>query len=265
MKFQPRELGEAAEVSSGGGRRGTFKELIQLALLSAAAMLLIWLVFGGIAEMAARWITPKQESEWAESVLPKLDIWEPVTAADRNHKERLDRVLARLSAHAEVPEMNFRIILINDPSPNAFAIPGGVIGVTRGLLAALGDEEIAHAFVIGHELGHFKHRDHLRGIIRNLGTGTAVGLIFGSSGATSLAGNVNQMLQLEYSRDQEEAADAFALRLAKSVYGTSDGSERLFEKLQESQQLPAWAYMFSTHPDTAARIRRIRGEDAKDR
>jgi Zn-dependent protease with chaperone function len=260
MKYQPREMGEAAEVSSGGGRRGTLKELVQLTLLSALVIIIIWLAVGGVAEIAVRWVTPKQEAEWLEGLLPELELWEPKSAADRERKELLEQVLAKLSAHPEVPQIPFRIILIDDASPNAFAIPGGVIGVTRGLLTALGDEEIAHAFVIGHELGHFKQRDHLRGIIRNLGTGTAVGLIFGSSGGATLAGNVNEMMQLDYSRDQEESADAFALRLVESAYGRTAGSERLFEKLQETQALPDWAYMFSTHPDTAARIRKIRGE-----
>lgn len=258
MKFQPRDMGEAAEASSGGGRRGILRELLQLALLSAAVITVIWLAAAGIAETAVRWITPEQESELLDGLLPELDLWKPSSPADITRKETLNRVLQKLVSHHELPDVKFRIILIDEGTPNAFAFPGGAIGVTRGLLGALGDEEIAYAFVIGHELGHFKHRDHLRRLIRQVGTGTAISLIFGTSGSMAIVGNVNEMLQLGYSRDQEEAADAFALELVKSTYGETTGSERLFEKLNESRPLPAWAYMFTTHPDTAGRIRKIR-------
>jgi Zn-dependent protease with chaperone function len=262
MRYQARPLGEAAEVSSGGGRRGMTREILQLLLLSAAAFLLIWLALAGLAELAVRSISPKQESEWLDGLLSQVETWKPDTEADLQRQAMLERVLATLTAHPDAPDMPFRIVLLNQPEPNAFAFPGGVIGVTRGLLDALGEEEIAHAFVIAHELGHFHQRDHLRGLVRDLGSRAAIGVVFGSTGS-SLAGNVNQILNLRYSREQEEAADAYGIRLVESCYGETGGATLLFEKLQESGSPPAWAHMFSTHPDTAERIRNIRKAQPK--
>lgn len=235
-----------------------FKEFALLALLSTAVIVLIWLAVGGLANIATRLISPEQESRWLAELLPDLDVWTPNDESDAETVAMLNRILQNLASRPGVPPMDFRIVLIDDPAPNAFAIPGGVIGVTRGLLRVLGDDEIAHAFVIGHELGHFKQRDHLRGLIRQIGVGGVMSVIFGSTDAAYIAGNAGRLMQLDYSRDQEEAADLFGLGLVRSAYGETAGSERLFEKLHEGSGLPAWAYMFTTHPDPASRIEKIR-------
>lgn len=98
----------------------------------------------------------------------------------------------------------------------------------------------------------------MRGFIRQLGVGGAVSVIFGSTDAARIAGNVGQLQELDYSRAQEEAADAFGLGLVHSAYGETSGSERLFEKLNEDGALPGWAYMLTTHPDPASRIAKIK-------
>lgn len=258
MEYQPKELGESAEASSGGGPGGMLREFALLGMFSAVVIAVVWLSAGGLANIATRMISPEQESEWLATLLPDLDVWSPSDEKDAETVAMLNHVLKTLASRPDVPPMEFRIVLIDDPAPNAFAMPGGVIGVTRGLVRTLGRDEIAHAFVIGHELGHFRNRDHLRGFIRKLGAGGALSVIFSSTDAIGIAGNVGKLLELDYSRTQEEAADAFGLQLVRSAYGETAGSERLFEKLHEGSGLPAWAYMFTTHPDPASRIEKIR-------
>jgi len=267
MKFQPRSMGDATEVSSGGGSRGWRTELPQLAALSVAAMVVIWLMVAGLSQLAVRCITLEQESELLAVLLPFFETVEPGTDREKEQFVMLNEVLEKLSQHPDCPEIPFKLVLMDSDEVNAFAIPGGVVGVTRGLLETLGDEEIAYAFVLAHEIGHFKNRDHLHGMVRQLGNGAALGIIFGSSGATQLTGPANEFVAMGYSRRQERAADELGLRLVRDTYGRTDGTERLFEKLTESDSLPGWAYMFATHPDTRDRLKRVKDAamDAEDR
>lgn len=250
-------MGKAAEASSGGGSRGWRTEFPQLAGLSLAVIVVIWILVVSLSHIAVRFISLEQESALLAVLLPKLDTFEPESIEEKRQFAMLQGVLDKLTQHPETLDIPFHLVLIDSEDVNAFAIPGGVIGVTRGLVETLGDEEIAHAFVLAHEIGHFKHRDHLHGMVRQLGTGAALGIIFGSSGAMQLTGPANEFVAMGYSRRQERAADEFGLKLVQDVYGRTDGTERLFEKLQ-SDSLPGWAYMFATHPDTRDRLKRLK-------
>jgi len=256
MKFVQRDLGESSEASSGGGGRGMRRELMALLALSAITLVVIWAAFDGLSRLAVRAITPEMESQWLGALMPSMDEWEPTGEAQIRRVEMIRDSMARLTAHPDAPKLDFRLIIINENSPNAFAIPGGVIGFTRGMVDALEDNEIAAAFVIAHELGHFAHRDHLRGLIREIGSFAALQILFGGGG--NLVFQTNDLMNLNYSRRQEEAADAYALHLLIDVYGHSKGADQLFEILSTSSELPDWAHMFSTHPNPRDRMKRLR-------
>lgn len=262
MKFESRDLNEAADVSSGGGKRGMRRELIVLMALLALSLILIWGVFDGLSRLAVRAVTPKLESEWLGALVQDLDEWEPSKEADIRRTQMIRTITAKLAEHPDVPTLKFRLFFIDDESPNAFAIPGGVVGVTRGLVDALEDHEIAAAFVIAHEFGHFANRDHLRGLVREVGSLAALQIVFG--GGSGLIFTTNDLMQLNYSRKQEEAADTYALRLLYDVYGHADGADKLFELLSKSETLPGWAYMFSTHPNFEERLERLRNHTSPD-
>lgn len=261
MKFEARDLGEAAEVSSGGGGKGMRREFFVLITLSVITLLGIWITFDGLSRLAVRAITPELESEWLAGLMPQLDEWVPAEEDDVRRVEMIRSIIAKLAAHPDAPALKYRLVLIDDKTPNAFAIPGGVIGVTHGLVDALEDHEIATAFVIGHEIGHFANRDHLRGLVRQLGTLAALEIVFGGGGG--LVFTTNDLMQLSDSRKQEEAADAYALRLLHDSYGHAEGAGKLFELLMISDSMPGWAYMFSTHPNHADRIERLRKDAGK--
>lgn len=260
MKFVPRDLGEAAEVNSGGGARGIWVELGKLGLLTVAAILFIWIGFQLLAVLAVKMITPEQEARMLGVLLPELAQWDPATEEDQARLDMIRGAFDKLTALPDVPPIEYRLLFVHDETPNAFAFPGGAIGITRGLVEALGDEEIAYAFVLGHELGHFKNRDHIRGIIRQLGAGAAFAIIFGSSGASGLTSNAHRFMELGYSRSQELAADDFGVHLLQQAYPDTHGAERFFERILEMEDSPSWAYMFQTHPDTRKRIERLRDQ-----
>lgn len=256
MKFEQRDLGESSEASSGGGGRGMRRELMALLALSAITLVVIWGIFDGLSRLAVRAITPEMESQWLGALMPSMDEWKPTSEEEIRRVDMIRSSMDRLTAHPDAPGLEFRLIIIDDSSPNAFAIPGGVIGFTHGMIDALEDNEIAAAFVIAHELGHFAHRDHLRGLIREIGSFAALQILFGGGG--NLMFQTNDLMNLQYSRRQEEAADAYAIQLLIDVYGHSKGAEQLFDILSKSPGLPDWAHMFSTHPNPRDRMKRLR-------
>ncbi|NCF16391.1 MAG: M48 family metalloprotease, partial [Gammaproteobacteria bacterium] len=136
---------------------------------------------------------------------------------------------------------------------NAMALPGGLIIVTQGLLDQV-ESENELAFVLGHELGHFKNRDHLRA----LGRGIVLSLFFSvatGNDVSNLSIKVTDLALRGFSREQESEADEFGLALVYTHYGHVDEASRLFERWDEDDRslFDVVSYL-STHPATADRI-----------
>lgn len=176
-------------------------------------------------------------------------------------RERLlAQLLSRMVRHWPENPYVFEIAIWDAPEPNAVALPGGVIAVTSALLESV-DSENELAFVLGHELGHFHNRDHLRG----LGRGVALSLFLvavgvgGGGSAVQLASLAGQYAQRDSDRDREIEADRFGLALLAAEYGHVSGAEAFFEHLPESDGPleGALASYFSTHPVNADRIQAL--------
>jgi predicted Zn-dependent protease len=170
---------------------------------------------------------------------------------------------ARLAATGERPNLPWTFRVVDDPAVNAFALPGGFIYVTRGILAHL-DSEAELASVVGHEIGHVTARHTVSQMSNQqlAGLGLAVGSIV-SSGFARYAGLANSalgILFLKYSRDDETEADDLGLRyLRRTTWDAREmpGVFQMLERLSASQgggQLPEW---LATHPSPANRFDHI--------
>lgn len=170
--------------------------------------------------------------------------------------ERIGLSMGRIT-HRPGLEYHFRVL--DTPVVNAFAVPGGYIYVTRGILAHMNDEaELAG--VIGHELGHVTARHTARSISQQqlAMIGLQLGYAF-SEKLRNLSGlaefGVN-MLFLKFSRDDERQADNLGVEYAsKQAYDTKRMAA-FFETLErmsggEESGLPDW---FSTHPNPENRV-----------
>ena len=176
--------------------------------------------------------------------------------ADTPANAALEAIGTRLSEGSAYP---FRWYVVDDPTLNAFAVPGGIIVVHSGLiLAADSADELAG--VIAHEIEHVEQRHSLRAMLREAGLRLAIAAVIGDFG---IAGNAaGQLTGLSFSRDSEREADELGLqRLAKSGIDP-DGMLRLFAKLDAQSESeskgkapPAW---LSSHPTTPERIARLR-------
>lgn len=167
-------------------------------------------------------------------------------------------------------DVGFPIIFqfINTPAPNAFALPGGQVMATAGLLDALGSDQEAFFAVVAHELGHVQARDGLRAFYRNAGLGVALEIITGGSGAAQQAVLLGgQISQLRFTRMQEQAADETAFEILEGADLDPAALARAFEKIEAhakartdqdqnaNDDMPGW---LSTHPNTDTRIGRAR-------
>lgn len=172
----------------------------------------------------------------------------------------------RLAAITERPSLPWSFKVVDDPAVNAFALPGGAIFVTRGLVTHV-NSEAELAAVIGHEIGHVTARHSVSQMSKQaLGMGALqLGMILRPKlrdlGQIGMAGL--QLLMLKYSRDDENQADELGLRYMQRVgYPEPAMADvmRMLERVSGSSsggRLPDW---LSTHPSPESRLRRIRGE-----
>lgn len=255
MKFVRRDMRDAAEASSGGGGRGLVREIAVLLTAALTLVTVLYLAIGLAVDLMMPLISFEREQRWfadLEAVQENLSL----SPSQEAQIQRADLILKTLTELPDTPPMRFSVFLIRDSEPNAYAFPGGTIGLTSGLLDML-ENEVPLAFVIGHELGHFAQRDHLRGLGRRIGQTVVWGLVFGSTGSELAGEHLTRFLNLQYSRGQEERADAYSLRLVYETYGTTEGTDRLFTWLDQNRDLPEWAAILTTHPDPGDRIAKL--------
>ncbi|MFA6962948.1 MAG: M48 family metallopeptidase [Opitutaceae bacterium] len=260
MKFVQRDMGAAAEASSGGGDRGLAREIGIVFVATAVLMLALYFSIGWLVDFTLPRISPETEVAWFREFVPG-DALAHLSPMQTEQVRKLQGIVDRLALGPGVPRIPFRVVMFDANEVNAFAFPGGTIAVTRGLLEKI-DTDIGLSFVLGHEIGHFAQRDHLRGLGRTLGRSIFLSLIFGGGGDVFTSHTAN-LLDLSYSRGQEKSADEIGLRLTYALYGKTEGSDALFHWLTKNQTQSTWPAFLSTHPQNESRIADLRAYAAK--
>jgi len=167
------------------------------------------------------------------------------------HSDYLQRVTDKLAACADLP-YTIRTYVVDEPEANAFALPGGKIMITRGMLGQIRNENEL-ASVIGHELGHFKHKDHLKGLGKSLLAGLISMAVAEKYGA--LFGATLSVADARYSQSQELSADLYGLDLMQCAYGNVHDATALFSRMDSGEK---WRYFLASHPDFGKRVARMR-------
>ena len=170
----------------------------------------------------------------------------------------------RLAKLSERPNLPWHFAVVDQPAINAFALPGGYIYLTRGILPFLQDEaELAG--VLGHEIGHVTARHSAQQYTRSLGGQiglAALGIFvpaarpFGDLASAGLG-----MLFLKYGRDDELQSDQLGAKYESAAGWDPEGVPgmlstlgRLDEAAGEKKGVPNW---LSTHPDPLSRVKEI--------
>jgi predicted Zn-dependent protease len=187
---------------------------------------------------------------------------------DRRIQDYVTRIGQSLARVTEVPELRFTFTVLDSPVVNAFALPGGYVYVTRGLMA-LASDEAELAGVIAHEIGHVTARHSAQRYSQQVvaGIGAAVvGAITGSEFADNFSFGASAVLQ-SYSRDQEFEADTLGIRyLGRAGYAT-EAMSGFLAKLDRQSRFEAelagraagevdGRNIMATHPRTLDRVDR---------
>jgi Zn-dependent protease with chaperone function len=262
MKFTPRALPPEAADASRGHDRHPLRELALLVAGIAAICAGLYLVVALVTDAVVMRISPATEARLFGALGNALETPDDLPADLARQQATAERLLTNLLAHAELDGFPVRLRVWDRPETNAFALPGGTIALTPGLLRCV-DSEPGLAFVLAHELGHLHARDQLRGLGRQVGFQVVLALLFSSSGDLQFgASQAGQFVHLSHSREREMAADRYALELVLATRGSDAGTAQLFEALGE-QGLPGWAHLFSTHPATKERLAALREHAAR--
>lgn len=200
-------------------------------------------------------------------------IWDDVEIT-----EYLNRFGAQLADTASANGYSFEFFLVRDDSLNAFALPGGVIGVHSGLIvAAQSESELAS--VLAHEIGHVTQR-HIARMLAQQKQGSILqiaALVLGAlaarsnpqaaMGAMTMGMSASQQMLLSFSRDAEREADRVGLETLRDAGFDPSAMVSFFERLQQATRVydsNAPAYL-RTHPLTVERIADMRSRQREGR
>jgi Zn-dependent protease with chaperone function len=246
MKFTARRLREEVNVS----REHPLKELCILAGGILGGFLLLYLLLGFALELVVPRIDPALEEYLGKLMLPVL-----VEEGEAPRvQEKLQGLLDDIASIKGEPDRDYRVHLSLSPKANAMALPGGHIVVLEGLVGEA-ESENELAMVLGHELGHFRNRDHLRGLGRGLVLIFLSSLLFGTdSSLSSLATSLLSGAETQFSQHQELQADLWGLELLVGRYGHAGGATGFFRRLAEKEEGSELTYLFASHPYPKERV-----------
>lgn len=239
--------------------------------LAAGCALLALLAGTAPAPVAAQGfslMSPEQEQKIGDEEHPKVLAEYGGAYDDPRISGYVAEVAGRIAHVSDTPNAKFRVTVLNSPVVNAFALPGGYVYFTRGLLA-LANNEAELAGVIGHEIGHVTARHtagrYSRGVMAQLGV-AALDLLFQNSMASQLAQAGGALYLQSYSRDQEYQADLIGIKLltragyapqAQAHFLASLGSYAALEnRIAGKEGAERRVDFMASHPRTADRVER---------
>lgn len=203
-----------------------------------------------------------QETEMGLAAFAEVKKETPVLH-DAGTQARIERIGRRIAASVgrSLPDAQWEFVVFNDDATvNAFALPGGKVGVYTGLIKlAASDDEIA--IVIGHEIAHVTSRhggERMSQAMLAQGIASGVDAYAAEKKYGQLASTVfglgAQGVLLKYSRDQESEADAIGLRFAAGAGYDPRAAAAFWRKMQAKSGARETFKWLSTHPPTAERI-----------
>lgn len=203
------------------------------------------------------YIPPDAEKTIGEILTDKF-----IPETEARHRElqsALQDLLCRVALKTGLDPGAYRVHVTTSAESNAVSLPGGQIVFYSDLLEKASSENEV-AMIIGHELGHYVRRDHLRGI----GT-AAVYLVlsvalFGRDGfATGLLTEYMTTVANGFSQIQEARADDFGLKALVAVYGHAAGATDFFSRMARMHEWESLA-VFGTHPSFNSRVKALKAK-----
>nr|WP_295714711.1 M48 family metalloprotease [uncultured Halomonas sp.] len=200
---------------------------------------------------------------WLRQFRAQAPQWQDPIASDY-----LESLIARLAPHSQISGLRTITVMVDNESLNAFAVPGGVVGINSGLFA-FAEDEGAFVSVLAHELGHLSQRHYARGSARAAQTqlpamaAMLAGMLIAASGAgdagmAAAMGSQAALIQdqLSYSRLFEQEADNIGLQAMADAGYDPEAMVRMFAAMQRMARLQGDTppEFLLTHPVTDSRL-----------
>jgi predicted Zn-dependent protease len=218
----------------------------------------------GRSELALIPVSTQEEIAIGEKTFPRAVQQMGGGYPDSRLDAYVNEVGRRLGRVSQRPDLPYQFRVVNDSTPNAFALPGGFIAVTRGLLVNL-ENEAQLASVLGHEVGHVAARHSVQGVQRGALLNLGLTVLSGVTGSTAYgplaqqAGELTaQLVDRSYSREQERESDRLGIDyMVKAGYnpqGAVQLQEFFYRQIEGGAQ-PQWLTgLFRTHPFSKERL-----------
>ncbi|MFI8750586.1 M48 family metalloprotease [Vreelandella lionensis] len=200
---------------------------------------------------------------WLRQFRAQAPQWQDPIVSDY-----LESLVARLAPYSQLGSLQTTTVMVDNRSLNAFAVPGGVVGINSGLFA-FAEDEGAFVSVIAHELGHLSQRHYARGSARAEQTqlpamaAMLAGMLIAASGggdagiATAMGSQAALIQdQLAYSRRFEQEADRIGLQAMAEAGYDPDAMVRMFDTMQRLSRLQGGTppEFLLTHPVSDSRL-----------
>ncbi|NET51264.1 MAG: M48 family metallopeptidase, partial [Merismopedia sp. SIO2A8] len=228
--------------------------LLFLGLFLGTIILIVW-VAGWLASGLV-WLIPNSvEQQLGKAVVPIYEAQAEPSVAQDTLNDLLNRIETELPAQQR-SDRDYQVLYIPEPVVNAAAIPGDRVLIYQGLLDEMGSENEL-MMVLGHELGHFANRDHLRGLSRQIMVRLVLAAFLGDIGSIGAiaTSSTSMIANAQFSQQQEYQADEVGLQLLTKTYGHAAGATDFFETLMGQQSLNL--EILSSHPTSEKRVKRL--------
>lgn len=236
--------------------------------LAAGALMVLTLTLPGLAGAQFSLITPEQEKQMGAEEHPKVIAQFGGVYDNHQIGGYVAEIGGRLASHTELAGTPFTFTVLNSPVVNAFALPGGYVYVTRGLIA-LTNDEAELAGVIAHEIGHVVARHtaqrYSRSVLAQLGAGI-LGAVTNNAQLGQLAQVGSGLYLSSFSREQEYESDSYGVKYLEaagydpaamaSFLSALDGQSSLEAAMANQKGGGGLDSLFATHPRTPDRIAR---------
>jgi beta-barrel assembly-enhancing protease len=226
------------------------------------SLLVVFLLIGAGGAAGGCSINEQQEIELGRKSHAQFEKEFGGLYPDAHVQQYVESVGQLMARRAGRPSLDWQFAVVNSDQVNAFAVPGGYVYVTRGLLFRLSNEAQL-AGVLGHESGHIAHRHSVKQMERAKtaqGLSTVAGVVggfFGFGYAGSISGVVSGLALMSYSRGQEEEADRSGLEYMSQAGYNPRGLVQMMEVLQSATAEGGGKgppQFLSTHPNPGNRI-----------
>ena len=252
MKIEPKELKETADISAG---HSDFKD--KAIVLGTVALLFLGLyaVALGTSQILVHFYPDTVEKAIGKSV---AEEFKQKTSTKKEFQNALT-IFSKLKNVGLERQLDYQLCYISEELPNAFALPGGTICLTKGLLQSLKTEK-GLAMVIGHEFGHHQKKHLLKRLTSTLIIQVMLSATIGVN-FDGISGSLLNLYFSAWSRQQEYEADDYGVQLVQRGYGDTSGILEFFEQAEAKQgtgHVSKMATWLQTHPHMSDRIKRIR-------